>query len=699
MIKIKNISMRNFMSSGNALQSVNFDRNDLTLVLGENLDLGGDAANSRNGVGKTTLLNALSYALYGQALTNIKKDNLINKTNGKNMVVMLDFEVGGKEYRIERGRKPNFTKLFIDGNEKTDYTDTSQGDSRETQNDIERLLGMSIEMFRHIVALNTYTEPFLSMKINDQRIIIEQLLGITILSEKADLLKKQIKDTKDLIAEENIRIKAVTDANSRIEVQINNLKKRKQLWISKHEDECVRLERNIGELAHIDIDAEISSHRILEKVKIIQQIENRLAIIQKRQKTWIDKKNSDCAVLESEISKLEKIDINEEIENHRKLVTYNDSIKKKNESEKWLRNISIGLKKEESTQEKLKKEIDDLKNHKCYACGGELHDSNQETILLAKEKQLNESIVHWNDFNSQKNEHENILKTLGDLSVAPKVIYKNMEQALNHRATVDNMSKTLEERKNEINPFIDEISEIKNELANSQVDDIDKLTDVFYNSLEEALNHKNTLDTLINTLIQKQDEKDPYHEQIDEMEKTALQEISWDKINELNLLQDHQEFLLKMLTNKDSFVRKRIIDQNLAYLNSRLSEYLTAIGLPHQVIFQNDLSVEITELGRDLDFFNLSRGEMTRVILALSLSFRDVWENLYNHINLIFIDELIDNGIDSAGTEAMLKILKQISRERSKSIWLVSHKDELIGRVDNIQKVIKENGFTNFEID
>ena len=156
---------------------------------------------------------------------------------------------------------------------------------------------------------------------------------------------------------------------------------------------------------------------------------------------------------------------------------------------------------------------------------------------------------------------------------------------------------------------------------------------------------------------------------------------------------------MKLLTNKDSFVRKRIIDQNLAYLNVRLGSYLQAIGLPHEVKFLNDLNVEITELGRELDFHNLSRGEMNRVVLSLSWAFRDVWESLYMPINLLFIDELMDNGFDMSGTEKTLAILKKISRERNKSIFLVSHKDELIGRVDNILRVVKTNGFTEYSED
>ena len=192
------------MSVGNATQAIDFDRQDLTLVLGENLDLGSDG--SRNGTGKTTIINALSYALYGQALTNIRRDNLVNKTNSRQMLVSLDFAINGAEYRIERGRKPNVLKFYINSEEQQ-VTDDSQGDSRETQQAVEQILGMTHDMFRHILALNTYTEPFLSLKANDQRVIIEQLLGITLLSERAEKIKELNKATKDAISQEEMRIR------------------------------------------------------------------------------------------------------------------------------------------------------------------------------------------------------------------------------------------------------------------------------------------------------------------------------------------------------------------------------------------------------------------------------------------------------------------------------------------------------------
>ena len=154
-----------------------------------------------------------------------------------------------------------------------------------------------------------------------------------------------------------------------------------------------------------------------------------------------------------------------------------------------------------------------------------------------------------------------------------------------------------------------------------------------------------------------------------------------------------------MLTSKDSFIRKKIIDQNIAYLNHRLAWYLEKLGLPHDVRFASDLNVEITEYGRDLDFDNLSRGERNRLILGLSWAFRDIYESLNQPMNLMCIDELIDSGMDSMGVENALSILKKMNREHGKNIFLISHKEELVGRVNNVLTVVKEGGFTMYNTD
>ena len=232
-----------------------------------------------------------------------------------------------------------------------------------------------------------------------------------------------------------------------------------------------------------------------------------------------------------------------------------------------------------------------------------------------------------------------------------------------------------------------------------EIGDLGVTPDTYYDTMDEAYNHKGSLKDLNRQLEQNEKKQDPYAEQVEELTKTAIQKNEFVKANELEDLNRHQEFLYKLLTAKDSFIRTRIIEQNLTYLNQRLAFYLGQVKLPHTVVFQPDLTVRIEELGRELDFDNLSRGERNRLILSLSWAFRDVWESLYQQINLLFIDELVDAGMDISGVESSMAVLKDMSRTQQKNIFLISHKDELISRVNSVLKVVKENGFTNYAND
>jgi ABC-type branched-subunit amino acid transport system ATPase component len=232
-----------------------------------------------------------------------------------------------------------------------------------------------------------------------------------------------------------------------------------------------------------------------------------------------------------------------------------------------------------------------------------------------------------------------------------------------------------------------------------RIGDIGTLPDTYYDAIDDAYNHRGSVADLKRQLEQTEKKDNPYQEQIEELTESAIQKVDYERVNELEDLFRHQEFLYKLLTAKDSFIRTRIIEQNLTYLNQRLAWYLAQVKLPHTVVFLPDLTVQIEELGRELDFDNLSRGERNRLILSLSWAFRDVWEGLYQQINLLFIDELIDAGMDTSGVEAAMAVLKDMARTQQKNIFLISHKDELISRVNSVLKVVKTNGFTNYEND
>jgi DNA repair exonuclease SbcCD ATPase subunit len=683
MIKLKNITLRNFLSIGQVTQAVSFDRQDLTLILGENLDLGGDGA--RNGTGKTTLIQGLSYALFGIPINSIRKDNLVNRTNGKNMMVTLEFSVDGIDYKIERGRKPNILRFYVN-NDLQKNTDDAQGENKETQQAIERVIHMSADMFKHIVALNTYSEPFLALKTNDQRDIIEQLLGITLLSEKAEVIKNMIRDSKDGIQAEEYRVKGIEEANKRVAEQIEALKRRQKLWKAKHDEDLTKLVTDYDDLSKIDIDVELLAHKdLVVWIKQKEQQDTYNALVA-RSTAWQQKHDTDVSIAHKAYLLKNEYDIETEL-------------KAWSDLKKWLHDdteqkaIAIAIdtqtksiNKEKKLIEKLVREVKELEDHKCYACGQDFHDDKHLEVTLEKTTLLENARAELVELESKLSINQSLVIKLGP---KPTPSYKTEAEAIRHSGDVSNLKKVWEDKKQESNPFSDQLSELNPVVLGPQPITI-------YDTEAEAIEHRSTVNSLLNQITNKNNETDPYSEQVVEMENNALQAIDFENINKLTRTMEHQKFLLDLLVSKDSFVRKKIIDQNLSYLNARLTHYLDKIGLPHQVIFQNDLQVEITELGRELDFDNLSRGERNRLILGLSFAFRDVWESLYRPINTLFIDELIDSGLDTMGVENSIAILKDMSRRRQKSIWLVSHREELAGRVPSVLKVIKENGFTSY---
>ena len=586
MLTIKELTVKNFMSVGNATQSINFANKNLVLVIGENLDLGGDDAGARNGTGKTTIINALSYVFFGEALTNIRRDNLVNKTNEKGMMVSIKFTKNNVEYTIERGRKPGIFRFYANNIEQNTESNEAQGENRETQVEINNLIGMTLAMFKNIIALNTYTQPFLSTKANEQREIIEQLLGITLLSQKADLLKEKMKSTKTQLTEEKYKIDSKMAANEKIQESIESLKIRSSAWQTQQEKDIKNFNEAITELEKVDIKKELDAHKTLQKHN-----ENYL----------------------------KQLSLNKEKAYHEDSLT-----------------------KTEQTIIKAEADLEYTKDAKCPTCEQSLNDDKHKHLTEQLTITLNESKETSNQIKSDLAKIQQDLDVIGDLGQTP---------------------------------------------------------DTYYDTIDEAYNHKGSLKDLQRQLDQTEQKEDPYAEQIEELTQKAIQKIDYTTVNEMEDLYRHQEFLYKLLTAKDSFIRTRIIEQNLTYLNQRLAHFLGKVKLPHTVTFQPDLSVTIEELGRELDFDNLSRGERNRLILSLSWAFRDVWESLYQQINLLFIDELVDAGMDISGVESSMAVLKEMSRTQQKNIFLISHKDELVSRVNSVLKVTKENGFTNYAND
>lgn len=678
MLLYKNLTLKNFLSVGAVTQAINLDGTPLTLVLGANTDTNGEL--SRNGAGKSTILQAISYALYGTPLTKIKVGNLINNTNGKEMLVTLEFERNGKRFRIERGKKPDVTKFYVNG---TDVTaekkdDETQGENVQTQVLIEREIGMSHKLFKLILALNTFTDPFLKQGATDQRNIMEELFGIMVMSHKGETLKSQVKDTKKIIESEEARVRAVTEANSRIEGALQQAQLKAEAWEVTHKAKIDQLLSDLEVMAAIDFETELA------------QFEAHDAIMAKRRefKQQIETEERAEKGLLDEITRL----------------TADENLYRHQASEGSAKQV-------ERLRAEAKRSLDTVTRH-----DGDANALKEEARALESAPQDGSCSLCGQSIDGTHHHEEmqaKVTKKVADLYARADRELANADQrrteAAQIEAEADKLLADSETRKQEwldkANAVTVKIDEAKARLPGiaatlsglrTDLSQVGDLPELIFGSRDEVYRTREEHGRMQHALETEQAASNPHLDQVEGFRST-LQVIEYDALNAATDLLKHQEFLVKLLMDKNSFIRKKIMNQNLALVNKRLSYYLEKLFLPHNVVFQSDLSVEIDLMGRDYDFEQLSRGEMNRVIMALSWSFRDVWESMNESCNLLWVDELLDQGTDTQGVEAALGLLKEMTRKSQKNIFLISHRDDLQSRIDRTLLVTKENGFTAFD--
>lgn len=196
MILFSKIRWKNFLSFGNQFTEVDLTKSPTTLIVGE------------NGAGKSTFLDAITFVLYGKAFRKINKPQLVNTINGNNLLVEIEFSISGNNYLIRRGVKPNVFEIF-----ENDELIDQEALSRDYQDFLEKhILKMNYTAFTQVVVLGKATYvPFMRLKSNDRRGIIEELLGLKIFSKMNDVLKVNFSNLKSEVVDYDFKIEAIKD--------------------------------------------------------------------------------------------------------------------------------------------------------------------------------------------------------------------------------------------------------------------------------------------------------------------------------------------------------------------------------------------------------------------------------------------------------------------------------------------------------
>lgn len=584
MITFKSLTLQNFLSYGAIPTTVQLDRPGTTLILGEDLDHTSSSGSGGNGVGKTSILNALVYAVYDQPISKINIDNLVNNINKKNMMVTVIFEKDGHNYTIIRNRKTkagatgNFTTLLKDG------IDITPAGADNTNAEIIKIIGIPYEIFVRVVAFSAIHTPFLDLPTRsgtgaNQTDIIEELFDLKTLSEKADILKRHIKETETSLKMQQEKASMIDREQERHTKQLEAATRRVDMWRETNISNIEELRHQIVELHHIDVDQQ---KKIIEQV---DELEKCIELANKDRQHWDTIHSDTCKVIKEK-----------------------------------------------------KHELQHLDGGKCPYCkqGFEISQAKRGTIddkLIQAQTQLNDA--------SEK------IKT-ADLTIKKLLAtYKSAKVSLK----VDGIEDLLQIDSN--------IKQLSTKLVDMQV----------------AIN--------------------PYNETLDELKTIKFEEKDTAAINTLKSMLDHQTFLLKVLTKKDSFVRKALLNKNIPFLNKRLQTYLIDLGLPHNVEFTHEMSASISQFGHAMDFGNLSNGQRARVNLALSFAFRDVLQSMHDHVNICLLDEVLDVGLDTVGVHAAAKLLKRKSREEKLALYIISHRDEIDSAFDRKLIVQMSSGFSS----
>ena len=701
-LEFEKIEIKNFLSFGNNPQTINLNKKEFQLVVGLNKDKGESSAN-RNGTGKSSLINAIHFALFGQSIGNrINLPKLVNAINGKHCEVKLWFKKDDVEYIIHRGRSPQFLKFYINN---TELQDTAQGNNKDTQVEIERILGFSNEIFTQIITLSPVVDSFLDQPLQKQRIIIESILGVNQLTEKADKLKEIIKEHKQFIKNEQFiidRLKATNDATiSSYNAQRQKIQSEYDKWEQNKKALLERLKNDLKTLSKIDIDKEKKNFELLKEYnRIIESNKNKQSEMMKIVKSIQDLQSKNTAIQQT-IDKLNAVNIDEE----EKIHEYNQALRI--EEDKYKSEL-IEHNKNEVKYKSLNKEfmaltdklnviesnLSNIKQNICPTCGQIMN--KEETDRLIKEKQAEQAdikekqhkidleMIELNYIISQFN-----IKTFE----YKKGYYNDYQEMVKHKFNLNKLNEDLARNNQEILTLLNKAQsdEYKPE------PEIEKPI-LTYKTEGEIVKHKLLIEQYTNELtkLQSEDNINPYKMQLENLANPPLNEIDESKIIETEKLLTHEEILLKLLSNPDSYIRKYIIDTNLAFLNDRITYYLNKMGSMHSVVFNNDMTTTISKNG--IEYGYISTGEMSGASFALTLAFRDIWEQLNFPVNMFYIDEVLDrSGLDTQSIEYMVSLLKSYTQKNKKNTMLVSHREELINSTDDIFTVVMENGFTNVE--
>ena len=566
MILFETIRWKNFLSTGNQYTEVNFTENATNLIIGT------------NGAGKSTVLDALTFSLFGKPFRKINKPQLINSTNEKDCRVEVSFNVNNTDWKIVRGIKPNIFEIW-----RNDSLLDQAASALDQQKWLEQnVLKMNYKSFTQIVILGSSTfVPFMQLSANNRRDVIEDLLDIKIFSSMNMIIKEKIRQGKE-------------------DIKVLNLKK------------------------------ESLNDKVTMQENFIEELENRAS-------ENIKEKEGEIGKLLVEENKFmnDNIKITEELDDFNKVLnSYTGATEK--------------LRKLGNLKGKISNKVSTItKEHKFF---------NENTVCPTCDQAIEETFR---------------INRIKDAQVKAKELqtgYKELEEAI----------KEEEERERQFTALSKEISKLNNDISQNNV------------RIAGCQRQISNLESEVQRTTEQLANRNTEHEKLETFKdnlKTTYDELSSrkDTIN-------YYDFSYSLL--KDGGVKSKIIKKYLPLINQQVNRYLQMMDFYINFTLDEEFNETVqSPIHEDFSYASFSEGEKMRIDLALLFTWREVarMKNSVN-TNLLIMDEVFDSSLDGFGTEEFLKIIKYVVKDAN--IFVISHKESLHDRFDNVLRFEKVKGFS-----
>ncbi len=581
-VEFRKIKFRNILSYGNCWTEFDF-RSGLNLI------------KAQNGSGKSAIIDALTFVLFGKPYRDIKMAQLVNNINDGNLEVVLDFAIDGTEYEMSRGLKP--VKFSIKKNgENLELLSTK----KLNQDEIDKIIGIDYNLYRNIVCVASINnKSFLSLSTAEKRALVESIFNIDILALMLGDVKKHIaldkaKQKAQLASYDGIVENLMTTTSFYNDI----VEKRKTF----EQDKCSKI---LSKRANIDKWAK----ELLDCVKHLD--------IADRKGKELENKNTELVSVNAEIqdSKVKQQVLDNSItDTRRKLLNIEDS------------------------------------GPICPFCHSEL--CNEHTVaykqelsrtLTADTDKQKELARAMEELHERKLELEKFDKVLGTLRI--KVIEEKSRK------------ERLEENILSAETAIKELESSKFTV------DVDSYKD----KIQDLTNRRDSL-----------------KKELDELDRTMV-------------LNDH---LVRILG--ETGVRQYFFKKLLPVLNAKINHYLNKFELPLTFVFDEMLNATITRGRYEMGYGQFSCGEKQRIDMSILLSFFDISKSISNwSCSVLFLDEVLDSGVDSSGLSNFISVLNNIVHEENSSdmgIYLISHKlAESSVNFDNIVEITKQQLFSEIK--